>query len=251
MRRKRENIMVEIRTMKNYLITDEDKNGYCFRSTTNQILSQNELAKEFSNYNSTITEPDALGMLNIENTIICRYLRLGYMIELPWCWIYARANGTTDNPDGMFSPGAGDHKFNIILEMKKDALERIIDDVEYKQLGADFVGDPKILRVLTLDDNAEESKSLDVAAGNAVRLRGHNLKMDLTDGEQGVFLVQGDLKTRLTKYNRLGTNIVDVIVPQATAPGAYAVRIVTKPGVSRYAEHTFSDTITVNDGAQG
>ena len=243
--------MVEIRTLKNYLIKDEDKDGYCFRSTTNQMLSQNDLAKEFSNYNSTITEPDALGMLSIENIIVCRYLRMGYMVELPWCWIYARANGTTDNPDGMFSPGSGNHRFNIIVEMKKDALLSIVDDVEFKQLESDFLGDPKIMQLLTLDDSANELKSHKAKAGASIRLRGHNLKVDLADAEQGVFLVTGNTLTRLTKYTRVGTNIVDAVISQTIASGTYTVKVVTKPGTNRYAEHIFPEFLTVTGGTRG
>ena len=38
--------------------------------------------KKFSDYNSTITEPDALSMLSILNALVCKYVARGYVVEM-------------------------------------------------------------------------------------------------------------------------------------------------------------------------
>ena len=38
--------------------------------------------KKFSDYNSTITEPDALSMLSILNALVCTYVARGYVVEM-------------------------------------------------------------------------------------------------------------------------------------------------------------------------
>ena len=38
--------MLEVRTYKNFLVKDADKDGYCFKSNCNQVLSQEQLDAE-------------------------------------------------------------------------------------------------------------------------------------------------------------------------------------------------------------
>jgi len=237
--------MVEIKTCKNFLVRDEEKAGYCFKSSTNQVLSTTQLAKEFSNFNASITEPDALSMLSIERTLVCRYLRLGYTIDLPWCRIYARANGTTDSPQGLFSVGTGNHRFKIIMEMKQDALTEIGPDIEHVQVASDYWSDPKILDLACVGNDAQETKVLEFDEGMTLRLKGRNLKFAADDVAQGVFLINDGVSVRCTKYARIGTNIIDAVIPAEIVSGIYKVKVVAKTGTTRYAEHVAKNEIII------
>ena len=46
-------IMLNIRTIRNSLITDSEKDGFCFRSVCSQNLSTERLAGEMADYNSS------------------------------------------------------------------------------------------------------------------------------------------------------------------------------------------------------
>ena len=62
--------MLNIKTVKNVLVTDETKDGFCFRSLCSQTLSQKKLAGEMADWNSSFTEADYLGMLSVMETIV-------------------------------------------------------------------------------------------------------------------------------------------------------------------------------------
>ena len=47
--------MLNIKTIKNVLVTDESKDGFCFRSSCSQSLSQKELASEMADWDSSFT----------------------------------------------------------------------------------------------------------------------------------------------------------------------------------------------------
>ena len=83
--------MLNIKTVKNLLITDESKDGFCFRSSCSQSLSQKKLASEMADWNSSFTEADYLGMLSVMETIVTKYLAKGYNVTLPFGTLRANA----------------------------------------------------------------------------------------------------------------------------------------------------------------
>ena len=76
--------MLNIKTVKNLLITDESKDGFCFRSSCSQTLKTSQLATEMADWNSSFTEADYLGMLSVMETIVTKYLAKGYNVTLPF-----------------------------------------------------------------------------------------------------------------------------------------------------------------------
>lgn len=76
--------MLNIKTIKNSLISDESKDGFCFRSSCSQNLSQKKLAAEMADWNSSFTEADYPGMLSVMEKIVVKYLSKGYNVELPF-----------------------------------------------------------------------------------------------------------------------------------------------------------------------
>ena len=86
--------MVQIKTMKNPLVSEKDKDAFCFRSKCSQTLTEKELAREMAAYNSSFTEADNIGILNILNTVVVKHLSKGYNIELPFGTIKPNVTGT-------------------------------------------------------------------------------------------------------------------------------------------------------------
>ena len=236
--------MLNIKTIKNVLVTDENKDGFCFRSSCSQSLSQKKLASEMADWNSSFTEADYLGMLSVMETIVVKYLAKGYSVELPFGTIRANATGTCSNIKDGFTLGIGNHTLGFLFNANEATTANVKAKLEYKQIPPDITGEAKLYRVTSLNDDASESANLSVSKGKTLRLHGRNLTFDITDENQGVFLENENGLTRLSVYNRRGTNVVDSPVPSELAAGSYNVSIVTKPG-STYFTANIDSVITV------
>ena len=236
--------MLNIKTIKNVLVTDESKDGFCFRSSCSQSLSQKELASEMADWNSSFTEADYLGMLSVMENIVVKYLAKGYCVELPFGTLRANATGTCSNIQDGFTLGSGNHTLGFLFNANEATTANVKAKLEYKQLPPDITGEAKLYRVTALNDDASESTNLSVSKGKTLRLHGRNLTFDITDENQGVFLENESGLTRLSVYNRRGTNVVDSPVPSELAAGSYNVSIVTKPG-NTYFTANIDSVVTV------
>ena len=236
--------MVQIKTMKNPLLSEKDKDAFCFRSKCSQTLTEKELAKEMAAYNSSFTEADNIGILNILNTVVVKHLSKGYNIELPFGTIKPNVTGTCSNIQDSFSLGHGNHQVNVAFYLADDAKKEIDSKLEYEQLPPDTTGDPKIYRLISLTQNAKESENLDFQKGQTLRIRGRNLSFDYEDENQGVFLENETGLTKIQVFTRAGTNVIDLPIPSELAAGEYTVSVVTKPG-SFYYNNSYTVSINV------
>ena len=235
--------MVQIKTMKNPLVTDKDKDAFCFRSKCSQTLTEKQLAKEMAAYNSSFTEADNVGILNVLNTVVIKHLSKGYSVELPFGSIRPNATGTCSSIQDSFSLGHGNNQINIIFSLSDEAKKEVASKLEYEQLPPDTTGDPKIYRLISLTQNAKESESLDFQKGQTLRIRGRNLSFDYEDENQGVFLENETGLTKIQVFTRAGTNVIDFPIPSELAAGEYTVSVVTKPGSFYYNS---SYTVSIN-----
>ena len=236
--------MVQIKTMKNPLVTDKDKDAFCFRSKCSQTLTEKQLAKEMAAYNSSFTEADNVGILNVLNTVVIKHLSKGYSVELPFGSIRPNATGTCSSIQDSFSLGHGNNQINIIFSLSDEAKKEVASKLEYEQLPPDTTGDPKIYRLISLTQNAKESESLDFQKGQTLRIRGRNLSFDYEDENQGVFLENETGLTKIQVFTRAGTNVIDLPIPSELAAGEYTVSVVTKPG-SFYYNNSYTVSINV------
>ena len=235
--------MVQIKTMKNPLLSEKDKDAFCFRSKCSQTLTEKELAKEMAAYNSSFTEADNIGILNILNTVVVKHLSKGYNIELPFGTIKPNVTGTCSNIQDSFSLGHGNHQVNVAFYLADEAKKEVASKLEYEQLPPDTTRDPKIYRLISLTQNAKESENLDFQKGQTLRIRGRNLSFDYEDENQGVFLENETGLTKIQVFTRAGTNVIDLPIPSELAAGEYTVSVVTKPGSFYYNS---SYTVSIN-----
>ena len=220
--------MLNIKTVKNVLVTDESKDGFCFRSSCSQSLSQKSLASEMADWNSSFTEADYLGMLSVMGTIVIKYLAKGYNVELPFGNLRANATGTCAHIQDGFVLGTGNHSLGLLFSANDSTLKSVNEKLEYKQLPPDIAAEAKLYRVTSLNDDASENPNLEVKAGKMLRLHGRIL-----ENESGV--------NRLSVYSRRGTNVVDSAIPASLATGKYSIFIVTKPGSTYFTANIDSE----------
>ena len=243
----RRKIMIAITAYQNQL--KSRRKEYCYRSVTDQNLSSEQLIREITGYNSTITEADARAVLSVLNDRVRHFVRMGYNVELPFGFIRLRASGTSDRLNGGFSPGTGDHRFEVVCSFKDDAAKEMEDSSAWRMAGAGWAILPKITELASKGADGRESRRLDFARNDILRIKGTNLSFDATDGKQGVFFIGGDKSgTRAGRYFGVGTAITDVFIPGSLEPGSYRVKIVTSPRKDAFEEFTFSGQITVTAG---
>ena len=222
------------------------RKDYCYRSVTDQDLSSEQLIREIIGYNSTITEADARAVLSVLNDRVKHFVRMGFNVELPFAFIRLRANGTSDRLNEGFAPGTGDHRFEVTCSFKPDAAKEMEDTSAWRMAGTGWAILPKITELASKGADGKESRKLDFARNDILRIRGANLSFNASDGKQGVFFIDGDkAETRAGRYFGVGTAITDVFVPGDLEPGSYRVKVVTSPRKDAYEEFTFSGQVTV------
>ena len=236
--------MVQIKTLKNTLVSGKDMDAFCFRSKCSQTLTEKQLAKEMAAYNSSFTEADNIGILNILNTVVVKYLTKGYSVELPFGSIRPNVTGTCSSIQDSFSLGHGNNQVNIVFSLSEEAKKEVDSKLEYEQLPPDLTSEPKIYRLISLTQNAKETESLDLQKGQILRIRGRNLSFNFDDIEQGVFLENETGRTRIERFSRTGTNVIDFQIPAEFEDGEYSVSITTKPG-AMYFDSSFGLTIKI------
>lgn len=239
--------MLNVMTQRNPLHSSDEKDVYCFRSTNSETYTNEMMIQEMLlNYTSTVTEADALAVLTAYFTIVARYVAKGYVVQTPFCTFRASANGTCTTDDGYFQPGTGDHRVDVIFCMDGKIKAQIEQDISYKQVEPEYLSDPKIRKTCILSDGAEPKKELDAKSGDDFQLKGKNLSFDLADEKQGVFLSLGGKETKVTKFSRLGSNIIIGRIPNNIGAGSYKIVLRTKPRKDTYADSIATDAIEIS-----
>lgn len=238
--------MLQIKTIKNHLIADKEKEAFCFRSVASQTLDENALIKEMLSYNSSFTEADISGLFSVLGTVVNKYLAKGYNVILPFGALRANATGTCETINTSFSQGTGNHQIGFIFNPSEKTLSEVNKNLEYKQVLPDSTKEGKIYRISGLDDDAKEIRLKEVDSKSKIRISGRNLTFDSADEAQGVFLENETGITRISKFDRKGSNIIDFHLPESLLTGEYSVSIVTKPG-KEYRTATTFETIKLSE----
>lgn len=237
--------MIQIYTHLNSFKTDEGKDKYCFRSVVDQTIDSEELIRQIVNYNSTLTEADVRAMLTVLNEKVRKLVNLGYKVELPFGYVFNTAKGTAARINDGFVPGKGNHCIIPEFRFKKDAVKDMAKDAVFKNAGKGYAIRPVITELYSIKSDATISRELSFEPGAILHISGRNLKFDPNDNLQGVFLVDSENhKIRVESYSRIGRKIVECRIP-ALNPGNYEVKLVTKPGITRYETYSFSKTVLV------
>lgn len=238
--------MLQVYAYRNPLDLPADADKYCFRSLTDQTMDCDQLVKEIVGYNSTLTDADVHAVLTVLDNRVKHFVKLGYRVELPFGYVFNRANGTSRKLRDGFVPGTANHRITAVFKFKEESAEDMVKDAAFNMAGKGFVGFPVIDELCSKKRNGSESEQLTFAPGAMLLIKGKRTSVDVDDPNQGVFLIDADKKeTRIDEYNHIGSNIVEAYVPSDLPPGTYEVKLVTKPGSKRYAKSIAEQPIEV------
>ena len=238
--------MVQVYVYQNTLELGEGIDRYCFRSTVDQTLGGDQLVKEIVGYNSTLTDADVRAVLTVLDNRVKHFVNLGYRVELPFGYVFNRANGTVRRLNDGFVPGTANHRISPVFKFKDDSRAEMAKDAAYRLAGSGYVGLPAVTELCSKKPDGSESEELAFRPGAMLCLKGKNLSFNPADLLQGVFLVDGSGgEVRVGAYNRIGTNVVEAYVPSDVPGGRYEVKLVTKPGKDRYGKSVASSPVQV------
>ena len=240
--------MLQVYAYRNPLDLPADADKYCFRSLTDQTLDCDQLVKEIVGYNSTLTDADVHAVLTVLDNRVKHFVKLGYRVELPFGYVFNRANGTSRKLRDGFVPGTLNHRISAVFKFKNGAAEEMARDAAFNMAGKGYVGFPVIDELCSKRRDGSESEELVFAPGSMLLIKGQRTSTDVEDPKQGVFLINADKEeTRINEYTHIGTNLVEAYVPSDLPPGKYEVKLVTKPGSKRYAKSIAEQTIEVKE----
>ena len=244
--RRKEKQMIQVYAYQNPLKTVEGKDKYCFRSVVDQTLDNEQLIKEIIDYNSTITEADARAVLSVLNDRVKHFVNLGYKVELPFGFVFNKANGTVPRLNEGFMPGTSNHRISTVFRFKTEAVDEMINKAAYHMAGNGYVGIPSITELYSKLRDGTESEELSFSTGSLLCIKGKHISFDVSDELQGVFLTDGDNhEVRIDSFNRIGSNIIEAYIPEGMSAGTYGVKLVIKAGTERYETCVASKTIEV------
>lgn len=241
--------MIEVKTVLNNARKDGEE--YCFSSVADRTAGTAEITARMREYNSTLTEADAIAALAVLDTAVRSLLKEGCKVNLPWVTLYFAAHGKAESRVSRFSTGKEGNKFVLKSVSNKEVEKELSSSVAYKSDAGEIVKAPKILALYSLTPDGEPSGKLDFAKGSTLRIYGRNLKFDFADENQGVFFSQvtdsksKKISARGASFTRIASNTVDVAVPDSLAAGKYEVRIVKKEKSRGYLTDTAGALIDV------
>jgi hypothetical protein len=210
--------------------TSNAKKQFFFRSSNNGNLSTDELVKEMYSFNTTITEADTLGVLNVMKRLVVKYISLGYTVHTPLGYFHASASGSTDDADEDFAHKSltNNHEVSLLYCPSTEVNSQMQDDIKIERVSSRLIMTPEI----TIVKNGVGTNTAEIKPNDSIVILGDYLKYDESDEKQGVFLEQNGNETHLT-YCPHNTNAkLEVRIPTGTVPGEYTVIVRNKPSAT-------------------
>jgi hypothetical protein len=105
---------------------------YVFRSSNTGSLTEKEFVKMLATFNTTITEPDTLAVLNAMKTLIIKYAALGFSVQTPLGIFHSSAGGSAENLEEAFDPEGknNDHNIRLLYRASTEVSSCILADTK-------------------------------------------------------------------------------------------------------------------------
>jgi hypothetical protein len=223
-------------------MTKNAKRKYFFRSSNNGELTVDQLVSEMATFNTTITEADTLGVLNVMKRLLIKYVNLGYIVHTPLGYFHASASGSTDDLLEQFDPKNHDtnHDIALLYCSSTEVNTKMKDGIQTERVTNRLITTPSIDAV----KNAAGKVDAAVHPGDTVLILGDYLKYDETDEKQGIFLSKDGTETKLTYCPHNTAGQLEARIPSGLAAGTYGVIIRNVPTMT-FTETTWKKTLTI------
>ena len=211
------------------------KKPFVFRSRNQRIYTQEELVKMIAEYNSTVTEIDALAVMKAFEAVFNRLIENGDGVKLFMGTFRSGASGSASSIDEFFSPKPKtdkrtpkkDHKISLLFEPAASYAKNLLL-MPFKYLGLE-----KFCSIMmTSVKNASSPDSPLYRAGDFVEIKGSFIKINPKCEEEGVFIMNSDHKFRLDQYLKATRFTIIAHIPDTVPRGEYQLFIESAKGTS-------------------
>src|SRR5574344_161807 len=200
---------------------------FYFRSSNSGVLTTEQLVTEMATFNTTITEADTLGVLNVMKRLIVKYVNLGFTVHTPLGYFHASASGSTDDMLDDFMPTVkeNNHQVAVLYRPDSDVDTTVQNGIQIERVSDKLITEPFIGGIR----NAAGPVDAPIHAGDTIFIIGDYLKFNEGDEKQGVFLIQDGKETKLTYIPHNSGIKIEARIPADTAAGSYGLAVRTMP----------------------
>lgn len=205
------------------------KCAFVFMSETMATFTLNQLVKKMAEFNTTLTEADALAALNVMQNIVMEKVKEGYSVQTPFGTFFATAGGSADSKNADFLPG--EQSTNHSIRMRFRPNRELSDDVSRNTVIERVSNAIKTRVYIDIVANADGKVDSPIKAGDLISIKGEYLKFDPENETHGIFLSDGENEYRLTYYTQITKGTVCARVETEIPAGSYTLIIRNKPTV--------------------
>ena len=203
------------------------KEKFVFMSENAGTFTEQQLIKKMAEYNTTLTEADALAAFNVLKKIVLEMVLLGYVVQTPFGLMYAVAGGSTDDILADFTPKNQNTNHDIRLRFRPST--DIISDVRNNTVTERSTNAIKTRVNIDMVCNADGNESSPIHPGDSIFISGDYLKFDKADETQGVFLYDGTEEHRLSYYTQVSPGKIIARVDSDFKTGEYTLILKNMP----------------------
>ena len=203
------------------------KCAYVFMSETMATFTLNQLVKKMAEFNTTLTEADALAALNVMQNIVMEKVKEGYAVQTPFGVFYASAGGTAETKNADFLPD--EHSTNHVIRMRFRPNRELSGDVSRNTVIERVSNAVKTRVYIDTVGNADGKTDSPIKAGDIICIKGEYLKFESENENHGIFLSDGEAEYRLSYYTQITGGTVCARIESEIPAGTYTLIIRNKP----------------------
>ncbi|WP_027727880.1 DNA-binding domain-containing protein [Treponema sp. C6A8] len=219
------------------------KNGFVFMSENMATFTQEQLVKKMAEYNTTLTEADALAALNVMLKIVMEKVKEGYAAQTPFGTFFAAAGGSAESKAEEFLPNV--KETNHAVRMRFRPYRELSEDVSSHTVIERVSNAIKTRVYIDTVANADGKTDSPIKAGDTICIKGDFLKFDSENEVHGIFLSDGETEYRLSYYTQITGGTVCARVESSIPAGSYKLIIRNKPTVDE-ASYEYKKQIVIS-----
>lgn len=230
--------MLKYSLFENHLTTEPG--DYMAVTTDNVTVDREQIIDRMIRSGSTVTRAEALSVLEEYSRALEEYIREGANIVTPLYRISQSISGVFNSRTESFTKGK--HRVNINVRPGK-RIQEIRDEIQIERVE----GEPARPVPIDFKDVASGSVNDVLSAGGVGELSGNDLKVDMDDEQQGIFLISSDgTENRiLTMVRNKPSNLIFVI-PDGLTAGTYSLELrAVLPGTKNLRSGLLDAELTV------
>ncbi|TAJ03406.1 DUF4469 domain-containing protein [Marinilabiliaceae bacterium JC017] len=171
-----------------------------------KVLTIDDLIKKMTGRGLTLTDTEALSVLNEESHAILDSLKQGYVVVTPLMTITPSIRGTFMGDDDEFDPSRHSIEFNVRLG---NSLKFDTNEIELQKIKTP-IKSPVILEV---KDHFSETQNKCITPKGTLELRGIDLKVNTEVDDEGLFFHVNGTTLRADIYFNNTNTLLQVKVP--------------------------------------